>query len=82
IPQTVTSSVSATGTMSAWQEATIGAEESGLRLTGVLVAEGDHVRAGDVVARLDDSLLKAQLAEQKAAVVQAQATLDSALSAA
>ncbi|AZO09566.1 efflux RND transporter periplasmic adaptor subunit [Mesorhizobium sp. M3A.F.Ca.ET.080.04.2.1] len=82
VPRTVTSSVSATGTVAAWQEATIGAEESGLRLTEVLVAEGDHVKAGDVVARLDDSLLKAQLAEQKAAVAQAQATLDSALSAA
>ncbi|RTM03914.1 MAG: efflux RND transporter periplasmic adaptor subunit [Hyphomicrobiales bacterium] len=78
----ITSSVSATGTVSAWQEATIGAEESGLRLTDVLVKEGDHVKAGDVVARLDDSLLKAQLAEQKAAVAQAQATLDSARSAA
>ncbi|TIU12458.1 MAG: biotin/lipoyl-binding protein, partial [Mesorhizobium sp.] len=73
VPQTVTSSVSATGTVAAWQEATIGAEESGPRLTEVLVAEGDHVKAGDVVARLDDSLLKAQLAEQKAAVAQAQA---------
>ncbi|WP_189562164.1 efflux RND transporter periplasmic adaptor subunit [Mesorhizobium sp. M2A.F.Ca.ET.037.01.1.1] len=81
VAQTVTSSVSATGTVAAWQEATIGAEESGLRLTEVLMAEGDHVKAGDVVARLDDSLLKAQLAEQKAAVAQAQATLDSALSA-
>ncbi|MDG4874372.1 efflux RND transporter periplasmic adaptor subunit [Mesorhizobium sp. WSM4935] len=80
--ETVTSSISATGTVAAWQEATLGAEESGLRLTEVLVAEGDHVKAGDVVARLDDSLLKAQLAEQKAAVAQAQATLDSALSAA
>ena len=80
--ETITSSVSATGTVAAWQEATIGAEESGLRLTGVLVKEGDRVKAGDVVARLDDLLLKAQLAEQNAAVVQAQATLDSALSAA
>ena len=33
----ITSSVSATGTVSAWQEATIGAEDSGLRLTDVLV---------------------------------------------
>lgn len=81
-PEAITSSVSATGTVAAWQEATIGAEESGLRLTDVLVAEGDHVGAGDVVARLDASLLKAQLAEQKAAVTQAQATLDSAISSA
>ncbi|ESY64020.1 hypothetical protein X742_26910 [Mesorhizobium sp. LNHC232B00] len=80
--EAIPSSLSATGTVAAWQEATIGAEESGLRLTEVLVAEGDHVKAGDVVARLDGALLKAQLAEQKAAVTQAQATLDSALSAA
>ncbi|WP_167514790.1 efflux RND transporter periplasmic adaptor subunit [Mesorhizobium intechi] len=80
--EAVTSSVSATGTVAAWQEATIGAEESGLRLTDILVAEGDHVRAGDVIARLDASLLKAQFAEQKAAVTQAQATLDSAISSA
>lgn len=80
--EAIASSISATGTVAAWQEATIGAEESGLRLTDVLVAEGDHVKAGDVVARLDAALLKAELAEQKAAVVQAQATLDSAISAA
>lgn len=80
--EAVTSSVSATGTVAAWQEAAIGAEESGLRLTDVMVAEGDHVQAGDVVARLDASLLKAQLAEQKAAVTQARATLDSAISSA
>ncbi|RWA84509.1 efflux RND transporter periplasmic adaptor subunit [Mesorhizobium sp.] len=82
VSRQIASSVGATGTVAAWQEATIGAEESGLRLTDVLVKEGDHVKAGDVVARLDGALLKAQLAEEKAAVAQAQATLDSALSAA
>ena len=80
--QAIASSISATGTVAAWQEATIGAETSGLKLTEVLVGEGDPVRAGDVVARLDASVLKAQLAEQKAAVDQAQATLDTAVSAA
>lgn len=80
--QAVASSISATGTVSAWQEAIIGAETSSLKLTEVLVGEGDHVRAGDIVARLDASVLKAQLAEQKAAVDQAQATLDTAISAA
>lgn len=80
--ETIASLVSATGTVAAWQEAAIGAEASGLQLTGVLVAEGDYVKAGDVIARLDASLLKAQLAEQKAVVTQARATLDSAISAA
>ena len=80
--ETAMSSISATGTVSAWQEATVGAEESGLRLTDMLVSEGDKVRSGDVVARLDGSLLKAQLAEQQAAVTQAEATLEGAVSAA
>jgi multidrug efflux pump subunit AcrA (membrane-fusion protein) len=66
--EAIASSVSATGTAAAWQEGTIGAQASGLQLTEVLVAEGDHVQANEVVARLDASLLKAQLAEQKAAV--------------
>lgn len=80
--EAIASSISATGTVAAWQEASVGAETSSLKLTEVLVSEGDHVRAGDVVARLDASVLKAQLAEQKAAVDQAEATLDTAVSAA
>jgi RND family efflux transporter MFP subunit len=80
--ETISSSISATGTVAAWQEAAIGAQASGLQLTEVAVSEGDHVRAGEVVARLDGSLLKAELAQQKAAVSQAQATLDAAVSAA
>ncbi|MBK5567908.1 efflux RND transporter periplasmic adaptor subunit [Ensifer sp. SSB1] len=73
--------VTATGSIGAWQEATIGAEASGLRLADVLVEEGDHVESGEIVARLDSALLKAQLAEQRAAVEQARATLESAQSA-
>lgn len=73
--------VTATGSVGAWQEATIGAEASGLRLAQVLVEEGDQVESGDVVARLDSALLTAQLAEQRAAVEQARATLESAQSA-
>ncbi|NOV20882.1 efflux RND transporter periplasmic adaptor subunit [Ensifer adhaerens] len=73
--------VTTTGSVEAWQEATIGAEASGLRLAEVLVEEGDHVASGEIVARLDSALLKAQLAEQRAAVEQARATLESAQSA-
>ncbi|TGQ42081.1 efflux RND transporter periplasmic adaptor subunit [Mesorhizobium sp. M00.F.Ca.ET.216.01.1.1] len=80
--EAIASSVSATGTVAAWQEGTIGAEASGLQLTEVLVAEGDHVQAGQIVARLNASLLKAQLAEQKAAIIEARATLEGAESAA
>ncbi|WP_192362194.1 efflux RND transporter periplasmic adaptor subunit [Mesorhizobium mediterraneum] len=74
----IASMVTATGTVQAWQEATIGSQTSGLQLTEVLVAEGDHVSKGDVIARLDDTVLRAELAEQKAAVEQARATLEAA----
>lgn len=76
------SAINATGTVQAWQEATIGAQESGLQLMQMLVAEGDRVGKGEVVARLDDAVLKAQLAEQQAAIEQARATLEAAETAA
>jgi RND family efflux transporter MFP subunit len=49
-------------------------EEEG-RLTEVNVREGDLVRAGDVLARYDDRILRAQL--DKAAATRKQAELDS-----
>lgn len=74
----IASAITATGTVQAWQEATIGSQTSGLQLTEVLVAEGDRVSKGEVIARLDDTVLRAELAEQKAAVEQARATLEAA----
>lgn len=70
--------VTATGSVEAWQEGVISAEASNLKLTEVLVGEGDRVAKDDVLARLDSTLLTAQLAEQQAAVEQARATLESA----
>ena len=75
---TIPSVVTATGSVEAWQEAVISAEASNLKLTEVLVGEGDRVSRGAVLARLDSTLLAAQLAEQQAAIEQAQATLESA----
>lgn len=74
----IASAFTVTGTVQAWQEATIGSQTSGLQLTEVLVAEGDHVGKGEVIARLDDTVLRAELAEQKAAVEQARAALEAA----
>jgi RND family efflux transporter MFP subunit len=75
---TIPSVATATGSVEAWQEAVIGAEASNLKLTEVLVGEGDRVSKGGILARLDSTLLAAQLAEQQAAIEQAQATLESA----
>ncbi|MEI5676699.1 efflux RND transporter periplasmic adaptor subunit [Mesorhizobium sp. CGMCC 1.15528] len=78
----IASSITATGTVQAWQESIVGSPASGLQLVEVPVSEGDRVTEDQVVAKLDDALLKAQLAEQEAAVQQAHATLEAAENAA
>ncbi|MBN1953880.1 MAG: efflux RND transporter periplasmic adaptor subunit [Anaerolineae bacterium] len=52
------------------------APEIGGRIAAVLVAEGDQVESGQVLARLDDTLLQAQVDLAQAGLEVAQATLD------
>lgn len=70
-PQTL----QASGTLSAWQEAVIGAETGSLRITELLADVGSRVRRGQLLARLADDALQAQLQKQQAAVAQARAGL-------
>lgn len=74
-PQTATLPVrvTATGHVAAWQEASVGTEADGLRLTEVRVNVGDTVTRGQVLALFDADLLEADLAEARAAVAQADA---------
>jgi HlyD family secretion protein len=51
---------------------TIGAEYSG-QLTDILVKEGDHVRKGQLLARIDEAQSQADVAAQKAALSSAEA---------
>jgi HlyD family secretion protein len=55
-----------TGTLVPWQDLSIGTEQSGLTVTQVLVDEGDHVAAGQLLAKLDDTVLVAQLRQKQA----------------
>lgn len=68
----LTASVSATGSLSAVDNVDISSKITG-RIVKVYVEENQHVNAGDVLVKLDDTALKATLA-------QAQAKLDKALS--
>jgi RND family efflux transporter MFP subunit len=68
----------ANGDIAAWQEASVGSEASGLRLTEVLVNVGDTVRVGQVLARFSDETIQADLAQARAALLEAQATLSEA----
>lgn len=63
------------GDIAAWQELVVAAEVGGLRLAELLAEVGDPVSAGQVLARLDDRALRAELAAQEAAVAEAEATL-------
>lgn len=72
--------LAANGDIAAWQEASIGSEANGLRLTEVLVNVGDVVTAGQTLARFSDETVQADLAQAKAALLEAQANLSEASS--
>lgn len=67
--------LSATGTIEAWQEALIGSEVNGLRLTEIKVQVGETVRRGQVLATFSNVTVKADLAQAQAAVAEAEAML-------
>jgi len=73
----VTHEVSATGRLEARGTVSVGPELSG-RVAAVEVDFNDHVRRGQVLARLDTSALRAQRDEARAAVTAARATVRSA----
>lgn len=71
IPVTLT----ANGSIAAWQEAIIGAEISDLRLTEVNVQVGEAVRKGQVLAVFSDESVLADVAQSRAALAEAEANL-------
>ena len=74
-PSTLPLRVSANGNIAAWQEASIGTEANGLRLATVAVNVGDVVKRGQVLATFDADTLQADVAMNRAAVAEAEATL-------
>jgi len=68
------------GSVIAWQELLIGAEVGGLRIVEAPLDEGMAVQAGQLLARLDDSVLAAQAAQAEAAINEAVAFLELARS--
>ncbi len=67
--------VVANGNIAAWQEASIGTEANGLRLAEVRVNVGDVVKRGQVLATFAPDTLLADVAQTRAAVAEAEATL-------
>ena len=65
--------LAANGNIAAWQEALIGSESSGLRLTEVRVNVGDSVKAGQVLATFAGDSVQADVAQARAGLMEARA---------
>jgi RND family efflux transporter MFP subunit len=66
--------LAANGSIAAWQEASVGSEASGLRLTEVKVNVGDWVQAGQVLATFSSATPKAEVAQARASLLEAEAS--------
>ena len=76
--QNLTQRISANGSLAAWQEAVIGAEANGLKITEVRVNVGDRVKRGDVLAVLQADTLRAELAQAEGLLAEATASAQEA----
>ena len=65
--------LAANGNIVAWQEAIVGSESNGLRLTQVLVNVGDTVKAGQLLATFSLESVQAEVAQARASLLEAQA---------
>ncbi len=75
-----TETVLVTGSLVARQEILVSPQIEGYRVSEILAEEGDRVTAGQVLARLTDDTLKAQLAQLDAGLVRADAAIAQATS--
>ena len=74
-PATLPVRISANGNIAPWQEASVGTEANGLRLAEVRVNVGDVVKRGQVLATFAPDTVRAEMALNRAAVAEAEATL-------
>lgn len=68
--------VVATGRLVVREEAAVGSELAGYRVAAVYVDEGDWVKQGQPMAKLDDALLQAQIAQAEATLATQKANWD------
>ena len=65
----------ANGNIAAWQEASVGTEANGLRLSQVLVNVGDVVKRGQVLALFAADMVLSDIAQMRASLAEAEANL-------
>jgi HlyD family secretion protein len=76
----VTRSITAMGGVVAWREIPVGTEADGLAVTEIAADEGDLVAKGQILARLNDERIRAEILKQKAILDELEASLASARS--
>jgi RND family efflux transporter MFP subunit len=72
---TLAHTLEASGSIAAWQESPVGSEIGGLTALAVTVDEGSYVREGQVLVRLENAVLNAQLEQAQANIASARASL-------
>ncbi|MCE3603992.1 efflux RND transporter periplasmic adaptor subunit [Massilia sp. P8910] len=72
-PASLAIKLGANGNVAAWQEAVIGSESGGLRLTDVKVNVGDVVKKGQVLAVFSADSVNADVAQARAGLLEAEA---------
>jgi HlyD family secretion protein len=75
--QTLTRDLDITGEVTTSNDSQVGAKTAG-KIVSVFVKDGDHVQAGQVLARQDETPLLAQLSQAESQVLSADATLATA----
>ena len=75
---TVTPGIGATGNIRAWNDASISAQTSGLRLKALHADVGDRVSKGQVLAEFEDTSSRGDLTQARARLRQTQASLETA----
>ncbi|TPG26931.1 efflux RND transporter periplasmic adaptor subunit [Variovorax guangxiensis] len=73
-PSELNVTLTANGNVAAWQEASIGSESNGLRLSEVRVNVGDVVKKGQVLAVFSPETINADVAQARASLAEAKAT--------
>ena len=71
--------VVATGSIAAKDELPVSARASGLQVVEVLVEEGDLVKREQILARLDDAVLRSELSEEEALLESSKAGYDKSI---
>jgi HlyD family secretion protein len=72
-PRTLAGGIESSGVLVSREEAAVAAEVTGFRVARVSADIGSHVKAGEALVQLDDTLLRSQIDQQQALAAQAEA---------